>query len=210
MGEKRRLKNIIFDVGDVLLEYRWKDMLVDFGLSEEEAQGLGLRMFEDPLWKELDLANRTEQEIIRSYQEKIPQYKKEVEWFITHGEYMHVNRPKVWEKVHRLKEQGYGLYLLSNYSKELFIKHTKGASFIRDMDGMVVSYMIHQAKPSREIYEYLLQKYHLNPQECLFFDDREENVLAARKLGIDAYQVTSQAYLLEQLERLLSGGKIDV
>lgn len=203
------LKNIIFDVGDVLLEYRWKDMLMDYGLSESEAQVLGLRMFDDPLWKELDLANHSEQEIVRGFQEKIPEYKEAVEWFITHGEYMHVNRPKVWERVHRLKEQGYSLYILSNYSEELFTKHTKGASFIRDMDGMVVSYMIHQAKPSREIYDYLLQKYHLKSDECLFFDDRKENVLAAEKLGIEAHLVTSQSYLLEQLDILLSERRME-
>ena len=52
------MKNIIFDVGDVLLEYRWKDMLVeDYGMTEERAVQIGKSMFDDPLWSGLDLGN---------------------------------------------------------------------------------------------------------------------------------------------------------
>ena len=52
-----QIKNIIFDVGDVLLSYRWKYMLMDYGLSEEEAVRIGTEMFDDPegLWGLLDL-----------------------------------------------------------------------------------------------------------------------------------------------------------
>ncbi|MCI5821554.1 MAG: HAD family phosphatase [Lachnospiraceae bacterium] len=199
------LKNIIFDVGGVLLDYRWKEMLRDYGLSEEEALYLGGQLFEDPLWAKLDLANVPDEEIVREFQHKVPKYKDVIEWFITHGEFMHVARPQVWERVHRLKEMGYHLYLLSNYSENLFTKHTKDASFMEDIDGKVVSYMIHQTKPSKEIYAYLLNKYELNPKESIFFDDRRENTEAAEKMGIKSYTVTSEKYLLEQLDEILSG-----
>ena len=55
-----QIKNIIFDVGDVLLSYRWKYMLMDYGLSEEEAVRIGTEMFDDPegLWGLLDLVHR--------------------------------------------------------------------------------------------------------------------------------------------------------
>ena len=47
-----QIKNIIFDVGDVLLSYRWKYMLMDYGLTETEAVRIGTEMFDDPegLW----------------------------------------------------------------------------------------------------------------------------------------------------------------
>ena len=51
------LKNIIFDVGDVLLEYRWHDMLTDYGLSDDEADNAGSIMFDDNLWHEFDIGN---------------------------------------------------------------------------------------------------------------------------------------------------------
>lgn len=105
---------------------------------------------------------------------------------------MVVQRPELWDKIEALKKRGYGIYLLSNYCKELFDKHTAGAGFLNDLDGGVISYQIHKTKPDPGIYSFLLQKYGLNPSECLFFDDRAENVEAAQKLGIAAVQITSR------------------
>ena len=197
------IKNIIFDVGDVLLEYRWKDMLKDYGLPDDEAYKVGNLMFNDNLWHEFDLANMTHDEIVGQYLKNYPEYSEVMQWFMTHGELMHVKREDVWEKAQKLKEKGYGIYILSNYSQELFEKHTKDAPFISLADGAVVSYQIHITKPDEKIYLYLLDKYNLKAEECLFFDDREENTEAARKLGIEAVTVTSREFLLDELDKLL-------
>ncbi len=202
MKDKR---NIIFDVGDVLLQYRWKEMLMDYGLSDREAVRVGIEIFEDAdgLWNTLDMGTLTEEEIIAEYSRKYPEDAKVISWFIKHGEYLHVPRPDVWEMVHKLKEAGYAIYLLSNYPEKLFKKHTEYADFMQDIDGMMVSYMIHKKKPDSAIYEALCSKYNLDKAECLFFDDREENVIGAKKYGIDAIQVTSKAGLLEDLSKLI-------
>ena len=197
------IKNIIFDVGDVLLEYRWKDMLKDYGLPDDEAYKVGNLMFNDNLWHEFDLANMTRDEIVGQYLKNYPDYAEVMQWFMTHGELMHVKREDVWEKAQKLKEKGYGIYILSNYSQELFEKHTKDAPFISLADGVVVSYQIHITKPDEKIYHYLLDKYNLKAEECIFFDDREENTEAARKLGIEAITVTSKEFLLDELDKLL-------
>ena len=197
------IKNIIFDVGDVLLEYRWKDMLKDYGLPDDEAYKVGNLMFNDNLWHEFDLANMTRDEIVGQYLKNYPDYAEVMQWFMTHGELMHVKREDVWEKAQKLKEKGYGIYILSNYSQELFEKHTKDAPFISLADGVVVSYQIHITKPDDKIYRYLLDKYNLKAEECIFFDDREENTEAARKLGIEAITVTSKEFLLDELDKLL-------
>ncbi len=197
------IKNIIFDVGDVLLEYRWKDMLKDYGLPDDEAYKVGNLMFNDNLWHEFDLANMTRDEIVGQYLKNYPDYAEVMQWFMTHGELMHVKREDVWEKAQKLKEKGYVIYILSNYSQELFEKHTKDAPFISLADGVVVSYQIHITKPDEKIYRYLLDKYNLKAEECIFFDDREENTEAARKLGIEAITVTSKEFLLDELDKLL-------
>lgn len=197
------IKNIIFDVGDVLLDYRAAEMLMDYGMTREDALALDDLMFYDPLWHELDLGVMTQEEVIKAYQEKYPEDAETIAWFIENGEQMHVARPKVWEKIRGLKKKGYGIYLLSNYSKELFRKHTKDASFMDDIDGMVVSYQVHMTKPEEGIYRYLLETYQLNAMECIFFDDRAENVDAAKKIGMSSVQITSQEVLLDQIEELL-------
>lgn len=197
------IKNLIFDVGNVLIEYRWNQMLLDYGLSKEEAAVAGPLFFEHETWKELDLGNMPVEEVILLYEKQLPQYAGLIRWFLTHLELMPIPRPDVWEKVHALKEKGYKIYLLSNYNEDFFRVHTEGASFLQDIDGKVVSYEIHKIKPYPEIYQYLLDKYELKAQECVFFDDRPENTQTAEELGMNTYTITSKEYLLNVLDEFL-------
>ena len=201
----KKPKNIIFDVGDVLLDYRWQQMLMDYGLGEAEAYRVGRELFDDPdgLWHEYDLGVKSQEEIIQEFEQKHPKDAEVIRWFISHGEYMHVARPAIWKLVHQLKEAGYHLYILSNYPELLFKKHTQYADFMDDMEGMVVSYMLHVGKPERIVYQTLCDRYGLNKEECLFFDDRAENVQGAIDFGMRAKRVLSAKGLAVDLEELL-------
>ena len=201
----KKPKNIIFDVGDVLLDYRWQQMLMDYGLDESEAYRVGRELFDDPdgLWHEYDLGVKSQEEIIQEFEQKHPKDAEVIRWFISHGEYMHVARPAIWKLVHQLKEAGYHLYILSNYPEILFKKHTQYADFMDDMEGMVVSYMLHVGKPERIVYQTLCDRYGLNKEECLFFDDRAENVQGAIDFGMRAKRVLSAKGLAVALEELL-------
>lgn len=200
------IRNLIFDVGDVLVEYRWFEMLTrDYGLSEAEAKRIGGEMFDNEIWVQgLDGGKLSLEEAIHQYELKYPDDVDVMGWFLRNGEQMAVKRPEVWDKVAALKENGYKIYLLSNYSEELFHVHTKGAKFLDVLDGGVVSYQVHALKPDREIYEILLEKYSLKAEECLFFDDRMDNVEGAKKAGIQAIQVTSREMLNETLDKMLT------
>ena len=201
----KKPKNIIFDVGDVLLDYRWQQMLMDYGLDESEAYRVGRELFDDPdgLWHEFDLGVKSQEEIIQEFEQKHPKDAEVIRWFISHGEYMHVARPAIWKLVHQLKEAGYHLYILSNYPEILFKKHTQYADFMDDMEGMVVSYMLHVGKPERIVYQTLCDRYGLNKEECLFFDDRAENVQGAIDFGMRAKRVLSAKGMAVDLEELL-------
>jgi putative hydrolase of the HAD superfamily len=197
------IKNLIFDVGNVLLEYRWHQMLLDYGLTKEEAAVAGPLFFDHETWKELDLGNMPVEDVICLYEKQLPQYAGLIRWFLTHLELMPIPRPDVWEKVHALKEKGYKIYLLSNYNEDFFRVHTQDAAFLKDIDGKVVSYEIHKIKPYPEIYQYLLDKYSLKPEESVFFDDRPENTQTAQELGMKTYTITSKEYLLGVLDEFL-------
>ncbi len=201
------LKNLIFDLGGVLIEYRWRDFLRDLGAPEQRLDLIGSEMFEDPrhLWHEFDLGNYTEEELIAEFAKEFPEDISYIASFVRHGEYMHVPRVDVWERVHLLKEKGYRLYLLSNYPESLFRKHTQYADFMKDLDGRVVSYEICLGKPEMGIYQALLDKYALNPKESIFFDDRADNVRGAEACGIPSRLVYSKESLLEDLDALLAG-----
>ena len=160
---------------------------------------------DNEIWVQgLDGGKLSLEEAIHQYELKYPDDVDVMGWFLRNGEQMAVKRPEVWDKVAALKEKGYKIYLLSNYSEELFHVHTKGAKFLNVLDGGVVSYQVHALKPDREIYEILLKKYSLKAEECLFFDDRMDNVEGAKKAGIHAIQVTSREMLNETLDKMLT------
>ena len=70
----KKPKNIIFDVGDVLLDYRWQQMLMDYGLDESEAYRVGRELFDDPdgLWHEYDLRVKSQEEMSQEFEQKYP------------------------------------------------------------------------------------------------------------------------------------------
>lgn len=194
------IRNIIFDVGDVLLKYRWRDMLTkDHGLSPERAELIGQHMFESPYWSILDLGTESDEEVLTHFGQCFPDEIDDIVWFHDHADLMPVDRPAVWEAVHTLKEKGYRLYILSNYSKYLIDIHTAGKPFVQDFDGGLVSYEIHRIKPDPYIYTALLEKYDLPADECFFYDDRPANTAAAVDLGIESYTVGDEAAFLKHL-----------
>ena len=202
-GYKDMIKNLIFDVGGVLFDYRWKEMFMDYGLDEDNAIRVGTQMFNDPdrTWDIFDLGIKSDEEIADIFCKKYPGDEDVSRWFIRHGEYMQVPRPKVWKKVHELKQKGYKIYILSNYPESLFKKHTEYADFMDDIDGLMVSYMIHKAKPAEDIYKALCDKYGLDRSESIFFDDRSENVEGAVKFGMKSVKILSEQVLLDELDR---------
>ena len=202
-GYKDMIKNLIFDVGGVLFDYRWKEMFMDYGLDEDHAIRVGPQMFNDPdrTWDIFDLGIKSDEEIADIFCKKYPGDEDVIRWFIRHGEYMQVPRPKVWKKVHELKQKGYKIYILSNYPESLFKKHTEYADFMDDIDGLMVSYMIHKAKPAEDIYKALCDKYGLDRSESIFFDDRSENVEGAVKFGMKSVKILSEQVLLDELDR---------
>ncbi|MCR5746491.1 MAG: HAD-IA family hydrolase [Lachnospiraceae bacterium] len=199
-----RYKNIIFDIGGVLLSYRWLDLVRETQPDEEKAKAFADRLFHDPLWLQFDIGIRLFDDIVEEYARKYPEDEKHIRYVLGHLERMPLPRPRVWEKVHELKKAGYHLYMLSNYSDRMFHVHTDGLPFHDDMEGRIISYEVHHIKPDKEIYEDLFKRYSLNPAECLFFDDRQENVDGGRKCGMEGRVIYSEEVLIGYLDRLLA------
>jgi HAD superfamily hydrolase (TIGR01509 family) len=73
------------------------------------------------------------------------------------------------------------------------------------MEGMVISGKVHMLKPNPEIYEYFLERYSLKAEECVFIDDRPENIVGAALVGIKGIVFKDTEQLSAELEPLLSG-----
>lgn len=202
-----KYKNLVLDVGEVLLSYRWEEMMMDYGLSREEANRFYSMMLEDPLWDEFDLEILPFEEVMAKYISKNPSHEAAIRYFLTHIELMPLPRQAVYERVERLMDAGMRVYILSNYPSTLFKEHTKLIPFMDRLSGMVVSSSIHIMKPDRRMYEALYRKCGILPGESIFFDDRVKNTDGAIATGMDAVCVPTEEELLRQLDLLWEQGK---
>ena len=107
--------------------------------------------------------------------------------------------------IHELKNAGYKIYLLSNTNRETYALLRQNKQLMDVFccfDGIVLSFKEGRIKPEQEIYQTLLQRYHLDPHQCLFVDDKKTNVDAAQKLGIDSIVFTKKTFT-DELKKYL-------
>ncbi len=182
------IRNIIFDMGNVLLDFNPEVPLSRYCSSEAEKDIVRKELFGGKEWIQRDLGSISLEEMYSSICARIPaKYHGALKKCVYEWDYSMVPVEGAKEFLNFVKREGYGVYILSNASLDFYSYFTR--HFALDFfDGVVVSADIHIVKPDKEIYEYLLKKYSLKPEECLFIDDREDNVLAAKKLNINAYQ----------------------
>ena len=100
----------------------------------------------------------------------------------------------------RLKQNEYKVYYLSNFHLAAFEHVTHKYEFFQNFNGGVVSYKVRILKPEKEIYEMIINRYHLEANETLFIDDMKENVNAAVKSGLKGIILKDPKDLKEELE----------
>ena len=194
------IRDLVFDVGNVLLGFRTGKVLAEHGMNEEQIMRLYACMFEDPLWAEVDIGIIPFADLVEMFCQKAPDLREDILWLMDHYDLIKVDRPEVWERVRKLKEKGYGIYLLSNYGEYFYEKQFKDAPFMNWIDGAVISYEVNLIKPDPRIYQLLLDRYGLEAESCLFFDDLPENIRAAEELGFGVFRVESERQLISKLD----------
>lgn len=179
------IKNVIFDMGNVLLTYNPEVCLRKFLDNEEDRNVIRRELFEGPEWAEGDLGLITDAQRFDGVSKRVPVRLHEALKRCT-LEWMMCMKPVegAREFCSYAKEHGYRVYVLSNASNT-FYDYFHNFSEFDYFDGIVVSCDIHIVKPDRGIYQYLLDQYQLIPEECFFIDDMEKNVEGAKKIGMN-------------------------
>lgn len=179
------IKNIVFDLGRVLIEFDPVSYLKKLGFDDETSKFLGSVVFEGEEWKECDGGKYgSNKELISVLSARYPEYKKQIELALNEKwEEILMLKEETANLLNELKKKGFNIYILSNLSEDAH-NFIKNYDFLNNVDGGVYSYQIKSCKPEERIYNELLSKYELNPAETIFIDDREENIRAAEELGI--------------------------
>ena len=195
------IKNVILDIGRVLIGFEWMDYIHRL-FDEETAQKVTDALWKTKYWWELDRAVLSEEEILEMFYSDAPDAKAEIkEAYDRIGECMsRCDYAIPW--IEDLKARGYKVYYLSNYSEHLMRARPDILDFLPHMDGGVFSCYVHLIKPDPEIYRALMEKYSLNAEECLFIDDRIDNVVAARDVGMQAIQFENYEHAREACDKI--------
>lgn len=195
------IKNIIFDLGQVLLTYAPKPFLQSHDALKSHEDFLYQSIFRNPLWLELDKGTKTVDEVISIVSNEHPERSEEIHFCLKNFHSMFQVIPSTENILYQLKEQGYNLYILSNFHEDAFDYVSNKYDFFKAFHGGVVSAHVKQLKPEKNIYDTLLQKYNLAADECLFIDDTLENIVGAKDLGIHGIHLKKPEILKDELLR---------
>ena len=197
---QKKYDSIIFDLAGVLIS--WQPALTaDQLFPDTQAATIMQTLTKDPLWLEFDRGNITISDLASHAAER-----HNFDLILTTQIVATIanHLPPFSTMVKALlaaKAQGYKIYILSNMPGPFYKELIHNYDFFNHCDGIVASYQIKFIKPELEIYQYLLEKFNIDPSTALFIDDVEENIVAANTLGIDGIVCKKDIEAIHLLEQ---------
>ena len=177
------IRNIVFDIGNVLTNFRWKEFLQDKGFDLGMIERIARASVESPYWKEIDRGEWSEELVLEKFISMDPEIESELRTAYANVHGMVTPREYAIPWINALKGKGYRVYYLSNFSYKAYVDCADALDFIPYMDGGILSYRDKVVKPEPAIYQLLLERYGLKADECVFLDDTEMNVEGAKEQG---------------------------
>lgn len=181
------IKNIVFDFGNVILEWNEDKVASNYSNNKEEQELLKKVIFKSDNWFKLDNGTLDYKQATELFKENLPTNlsDKVEEIMSTWYKIMPIN-PEISNLIKKLKEDNYKIYALSN-TNVLVYEYIKNSEIGKYFDGFLISAIEKMMKPNEEIYYRLFEKFELVPEECFFIDDSEKNILASRKCGMEGH-----------------------
>jgi len=181
------VKNIIFDMGGVIIDFRPEFTLKKYFDSEKDRELILQNVFKSSVWQDLDRGIATDEQMMDYACAHLPPHLHKKVCHILKNWFDEMPPKKgMFEVVQALKENGYKIYLLSNVSKSFYTQKDNIPAFSL-FDGFLISADYLLLKPEKEIYEKLFEVFNLKPEECFFIDDMQKNVDGAANAGMAGY-----------------------
>tara|TARA_B110000090_G_scaffold78645_1_gene89581 strand:+ start:3428 stop:4051 length:624 start_codon:yes stop_codon:yes gene_type:complete len=201
MKPNLNIKNVIFDLGGVLIDWNPDKVYKDVFNNDSEKMIHFYTKICTQDWNEnqdagYPMAKATEERVAL-----FPEYEKEIRMF--YGRWDDMLGDQIQGTVDILKklsdDPNYKVVALTNWSHETFPKAIAKFSFLQWFEGILVSGEEKTRKPFPEIYELTLSKFNLKAGESLFIDDNLRNIEAAKKFGIHSIHFQSPEQLNKEL-----------
>lgn len=175
------IKNIIFDLGSVILKGKSVSVLEKLNI-DDKTHNILKKFFIDCQNLDLGKESLEEKYIKCNFPKEYDKYKDSLIHYYQHRD---INMELI-NCIHRLKENDYNIYVLSDNNKESFNYYKNNSNF-KDVDGWVASYEYSTIKKDGLLFDILMNKFNLDAQECYFIDDKIENINEAERHGIKGY-----------------------
>lgn len=201
------IRNIVFDMGNVLVRFDPEWFISREGITDPEDRKIIIReLFQSVEWAQMDLGVLSEKTAEPSVLARIPEKLREPVRNLLHNWAAPREMvPGMEETVRRLKNAGYGIYLLSNASVSQPV-YWSAMPVSRYFDGTMVSAFVRTVKPNPVIYRLFTEEFSLREEECVFIDDSTPNVAGAIACGWHGIVFHGDA---EELERKLKNMGVD-
>ena len=197
------IKNIVFDLGNVLLDFDPESYLDELGYSDDLKSQLITEIFETEEWLQLDRGTISQKQAVEKWQQRNPDLADKIAEVMAEWEKILTLKKDSLEILKSTAQKNYNLYILSNFHQQAFDYISSKYDFFKYFDGRVISADVNLIKPEAEIYDHLLNKFNLKAEETLFIDDSKANIEAALKKGIRVIHFKDAESLDEELKLYL-------
>lgn len=197
------IKTIIFDLGNVLISFVPSEYLKKKNYPENIRNTIIKDIFKSDEWKKLDNGVINLQEAIDSIDSKSSLKREEITLIFNLRTDIMFPLDENVRLLPALKKQGYSLYYLSNFPLDTFEIIKNDYFFFRYFDGGIISSEVKLTKPDVKIFKFMLDKFSLEPGECLYVDDLEENVRSAKSVGMNGLTTFGAENISDLLGKVL-------
>lgn len=197
------IRNIIFDLGNVLVSFVPSEYLKKKHYPENIRNTIMNDIFHSDEWKMLDNGDITVPEAIAAISLKTSLRREEIALVFSFRTDIMFPLDENVRLLPALKKQGFSLYYLSNFPLDIFEEIKNGYYFFRYFDGGIISAQVKFSKPDERIFTHFLDLYSLNPDECLYIDDIEINSSAAARTGMQSLVTFGSSEIGPELEKVL-------
>lgn len=198
-----KINTLIFDIGNVLVDFCWQDAIGRMKLDENIAKRLVDATIKSQTWNEFDRGILSEEELTEEFISNDPDIKDIILLFLSdYYKYIVKQYDYANEWIDSFIKKGYKVYFLSNFSERGHRVFAEDLNFLEKGDGAVLSYKVKLIKPDTAIYQLLIDMYDISPDEAVFIDDTAVNVLAAKSVGLNAITFTDREAVIEELKKM--------